>query len=112
MKDTIENLVDEKQKLVNKLDLVSSAITPLQTLYILQKPYDEIPQSISETINLLNNEYTYLKNQIKGYSNAIESFQNVCEHKNLDGSDAMEYSGHNNHKTYYECSICGYEYDY
>jgi prefoldin subunit 5 len=109
MKDTIENLMNEQQKLVDKLDLVSSAITPLQTLYMLQKPYDEIPQSINETINLLNNEYTYLKSQIKGYNNAIESFQNACEHKNLDGSDAMEYSGRDSHKSYYECSICGYE---
>jgi hypothetical protein len=109
MKDTIENLMNEQQKLVDKLDLVSSAITPLQTLYMLQKPYDEIPQSINETINLLNNEYTYLKSQIKGYNNAIESFQNACEHKNLDGSDAMKYYGRDSHKSYYECSICGYE---
>ena len=109
MKDTIENMMGERQKLVDKLDLVSSAITPLQTLYMLQKAYDEIPQSVSETINLLNNEYAYLKSQIKGYSNAIESFQNACEHKNLDGSDAMEYYGRDSHKSYYECSICGYE---
>jgi hypothetical protein len=109
MKDTIENMMDERQKLVQKLELVSLAITPLQTLYVLEKTYAEIPQSVNETINLLNNEYAYLKSQIKGYSNAIESFQNACEHKNLDGSDAMEYYGRDSHKSYYECSICGYE---
>ena len=109
MKDTIENMMDERQKLVQKLELVSLAITPLQTLYVLEKTYAEIPESVSETINLLNNEYAYLKSQIKGYSNAIESFQNACEHKNLDGSDAMEYYGRDSHKSYYECSICGYE---
>jgi hypothetical protein len=109
MKDTIENMMGERQKLVQKLELVSLAITPLQTLYVLEKTYAEIPESVSETINLLNNEYAYLKSQIKGYSNAIESFQNACEHKNLDGSDAMEYYGRDSHKSYYECSICGYE---
>jgi hypothetical protein len=109
MKGTIENLMNERQKLVEKLELVSLAITPLQTLYVLEKTYAEIPESVSETINLLNNEYAYLKSQIKGYSNAIESFQNACEHKNLDGSDAMGYYGRDSHKSYYECSICGYE---
>lgn len=109
MKDTIENLQEEKEKLVDTLDLISSAITPLETLYLLQKPYNEIPKSVTDTINLLKNDYNHLKNQIKGYNNAIESFQNACDHKNLDGSDAMEYSGRDSHKSYYECSICGYE---
>jgi prefoldin subunit 5 len=112
MKDSIKNLSSEREKLVDKLDLVNSGITSLQNLYYLKNNGDDIPASVVETINLLKNEYTTLKNQIKGYSNAINDLQSVCEHKNLDGSDAMKYSGRDSHKSYYECSICGYENDY
>lgn len=109
MKASIKNLQEEQRKLVDKLSLISSALKPLQNLYFLDEPKDGTPQFVIETINLLKNERSVLKAQINGYNNAIESFQNVCEHKKQDGSDAMEYYGHDSHKSHYRCSICGYE---
>jgi hypothetical protein len=109
MKASIKNLQGEQRKLVDKLSLISSALKPLQNLYFLDEPKDDTPQFVIETINLLKNEHSVLKAQINGYYNAIESFQNVCEHKKQDGSDSMEYYGHDSHKSYYRCSICGYE---
>lgn len=40
---------------------------------------------------------------------AIEAFQNVCEHKHEDGSDALEHTGNDSHHTWYKCTICGYQ---
>jgi hypothetical protein len=72
----------------------------------------ETPTCAQETIDLLRYQYDDVSNQIKGFKNAINGFQDVCTHKNEDGESLMRYSGHDSHKTYYECSICGYEDDY
>lgn len=109
MKDTIKKLEEEKRNLVNRLDDVS---TPLEGIKRFYHKHEEIPTCVSETIDLLQSQYDEIKQQIKGFTKAIEGFQDVCTHKNSDGSSAMHYSWHDSHKTYHECSICGYEDDY
>lgn len=108
MKESIKNLEKEKQNLVNRLDDVSTPLNALKRFYHNK----EVSPCVSETIYLLESQYDELKHQIKGFTKAIEGFQDVCIHKNPDGSNAMHYSWHDSHKTYHECSICGYEDDY
>ena len=64
---------------------------------------------MKETIKKLKNEKLILLDRVKLINNAIEAFQNVCNHKKEDGSDSMEYEGNNSHKNYYKCTICDYE---
>jgi hypothetical protein len=45
--------------------------------------------------------------QIRKLNTIIEAFQDYCPHKNSDGSDAMKFRGHDSHKHYYQCDICG-----
>ena len=108
MKETIKNLEKDKQNMVNRLDDVS---TPLEALKRYYSKID-VPTFAQETIDKLQYRYDELSQQIKGFNKAIEGFQSVCTHKHEDGSSAMSYSGHDSHKSYYECSICGYEDDY
>jgi hypothetical protein len=108
MKDSIKKLKEEKQKLVEKKSEIWKALGSLEQFYNKK----ETPTCAQETIDLLRYQYEDVSNQIKGFTKAIEGFQEVCTHKNEDGSSAMHYSGHDSHKTYYECSICGYENDY
>ena len=58
-------------------------------------------------IDKLNKERDQLMERVKKIDNAIKALIEVCEHKNEDGSDAMEYCGHDSHKDHYECKICG-----
>ncbi len=108
MKESIKKLQEEKQNLVNRLDDVSTPLDALKRFYSKR----EVPTCAQETIDTLQYQYDDLKHQIKGFTKAIEGFQEVCTHKNEDGSSAMHYDGHSSHKTYYKCSICGYEDDY
>lgn len=108
MKDTIKNLRKEKSNLVNKLDDITTALNSLKSLY----KHEEIPLCVHETIDLFQSQSDNLITQIKGYTQAIKGFQSACTHKHADGSNAMVYTGHDSHKSYYKCSICGYEDDY
>ena len=58
-------------------------------------------------IDKLNKERDQLMERVKKIDNAIEAFREVCDHKNEDGSDAMEYIGHDSHQSHYVCKICG-----
>lgn len=108
MKESIKTLEKDKQNLVNRLDDVS---TPLEALKRYYSKID-VPKCAQETIDILQYQYDELSHQIKGFKKAIEGFQSVCTHKHEDGSKAMIYDGHNSHKTYYKCTICGYTDDY
>jgi DNA repair exonuclease SbcCD ATPase subunit len=108
MKESVKSLQDEKQKLVEKQSEIWKALSSLEQFYNKK----ETPTCAQETMDLLRHQYDEVKNQIHGFTKAIEGFQSVCTHKNEDGESTMCYSGHNSHKTYYKCSICGYEDDY
>lgn len=105
MKDSIKHLQDEKSKLVDECTEVHKAIYALENFYRNR----HAPLCAEETLVLLKSKYNELNEQIKGFSKAIEGFQSVCSHKNEDGESVMRYSGHDSHKTYYKCEICGYE---
>lgn len=49
-----------------------------------------------------------LKSRIDKIDKLIDAFQAVCTHTKEDGSDAMEYEGHDSHYDYEKCTICGY----
>jgi hypothetical protein len=72
--------------------------------------------NMKEFINHINEKKTIqLKRieecqvQIRKLNTIIEAFQDYCLHKNSDGSDAMKFRGHDSHKHYYQCDICGFE---
>lgn len=108
MKESIKKLRQEQSLLVDKLDKVNKPLKALKYLF----NQEEMPTCVADTIALLEKDSESLSVQIKGFSNAIEGFQSACSHKNPDGSKAMVYDGHDSHKSYYKCSICGYEDDY
>ncbi len=58
-------------------------------------------------IDKLNKERDQLMERVKKIDNAIEAFRDVCDHKNEDGSYAMEYIGGDSHRDHYKCKICG-----
>ena len=63
---------------------------------------------MKEEILKLQKEHKQLMERVVTIENAIKAFQLVCEHKE-NGKDTMVYIGHDSHKNYYKCSICGYE---
>jgi hypothetical protein len=62
---------------------------------------------MKDTIIELEIEKKLLRTRIDNIDSAIESFRKVCKHTDNDGNDLMEYVGHDSHKDYYKCSICG-----
>jgi hypothetical protein len=108
MKESIKKLEEEKQILVEKQSQIWKALGSLEQFYNKK----ETPTCAQETIDLLRYQYDDISNQIKGFRKAIEGFQDVCKHEHEDGTKAMSYDGHDSHKTYYKCSICGYKDDY
>lgn len=108
MKETIKKLQEEKQNLDEKLSQIWKTLGSLTQFYDKK----ETPTCVQETIDLLRYQYDNTKHQIEGFKNAINGFQQVCTHKNEDGESTMSYDGHDSHKTYYKCSICGYKDDY
>lgn len=105
MKEVIQNLIKEKSKLNDRHTVVYNAISNLKTAFP-----NVVPSCVEETLNLLNEEDMTIRNSLKGFQNAIEAFQNVCPHTHDDVKDAMVYSGHDSHNSYYECRICGCEF--
>lgn len=39
---------------------------------------------------------------------SLEKIQESCDHTTPAGADALEYEGHDSHKDYYKCTICGH----
>mgnify|MGYP006282057329 CR=1 FL=1 len=64
---------------------------------------------MNEQIEILEKERTELKTRVSKIDKAISALRDVCTHKHPDGSDAMKYYGHDSHKDYYKCEICGQE---
>lgn len=61
-----------------------------------------------------------LENRIKELNELFESDrrsydrlikQSQCSHKLDSGCSAFKYDGHDSHKRFYKCIICGHEYD-
>lgn len=59
----------------------------------------------------LQKEKDQLMERVRKIDTAMKAFRDVCSHKTDAGHDAMRYTGHDSHKRYYECSLCGHEYD-
>lgn len=64
---------------------------------------------MKEAILKLEEERKELIERIGKINNAINSFREVCNHKNSDGSSAMEYQGHDHKWDYFVCDVCGYK---
>jgi len=58
----------------------------------------------------LNRKQEQLKKELQKIDVAIEALQDVCTHTLEDGTDAYECEGHDSHKDYFVCSICGDSY--
>jgi len=62
---------------------------------------------MKDTIEKLERKRKIAQEDLKKIDAAISALQDVCEHKHNDGSDAFDVEGHDSHKTYYVCKICG-----
>lgn len=64
---------------------------------------------MKETIKNLQKEREQLSERMSKIDKAIFSLQQVCEHLNQDGTNAMEYKGSTSHTDEFQCVICGYQ---
>ena len=64
---------------------------------------------MKQTIIDLKEKQESLKNELEKIETAIESLQDVCNHTHKTGKTAYECEGHDSHKDYYVCTICGNE---
>lgn len=64
---------------------------------------------MKEHIEILEKERKELNARLSKIDKAISALRDVCNHKYPDGSDAMKDKGHDSHKDYYKCEICGKE---
>ena len=64
---------------------------------------------MKEQIQNLVKEATALRERASKIEKVVKEFQELCYHTNPDGTSAMEPDGHDSHKSYYKCTICGYE---
>ena len=62
---------------------------------------------MKKQIKKLETERNELEERLTKVKTAIQALQDVCTHRLEDGKSAYEYSGHNSHKNYHTCSICG-----
>ena len=62
---------------------------------------------MKDTIKKLERQEKEARETLDKISKAIKALQDVCEHKHSDGSDAFVIEGHDSHKDYYKCDICG-----
>lgn len=76
---------------------------------------DKMTKQLQETIKTevenLKKRKSELLDELNKIDNKISSFQNICTHKDENGKSLFKQVGYDSHKTYYKCSICGYEYD-
>lgn len=59
---------------------------------------------MKETFKKLEKGYKDASEECRKFREAIEALQEVCEHDYKD-------DGHDSHKDYYKCAICGHETD-
>lgn len=62
---------------------------------------------MKDTIKHLQEKEKATREVLNRITEAINALQNVCDHKNPDGSGAFEYEGNDSHYDYVICSICG-----
>ena len=62
---------------------------------------------MKKELDKLQKEKDVLHERIALIDNAIESFQNVCNHVDENGAPTWELIGNDSHREYYECKICG-----
>lgn len=117
--DAVER--DEVVKMNCDSELLQEILTLLETApsgQIMPKIKDEIvrfncvPHTDFEKYKYLveigNMPETHVSRFVKALCD-LEKFYNepICTHTHPDGSDAWGYEGHDSHKTYYKCTICG-----
>jgi len=102
MDTTIQKLYIEKNNLIDRNEKIESALESFQKVC----DFDEFKNFEDSPLVLkLKGEMVKNGENIKKFRTAIKSFQEICKHD-------MKYDGHDSHKNYYKCSICGYENDY
>jgi hypothetical protein len=65
----------------------------------------EPAEDIKSVIKKFNTEKSELLNRVRHIDEFIESYRKICTHDMVD-------DGHDSHKDYYVCSICGFSESY
>jgi len=66
-------------------------------------------KEIQSVIQELERKKKYHQEEVDKLRKAIDALQKTCPHKWDDGTKAYEYEGHDSHKTWYKCKICGHD---
>ena len=109
--DKIKKIKDEIHNLSVRRSLINDASyknLDLFNLKIIKKNKIE-KYKLEKFTKYLNNSSERLLKKITLNNKKIIKLQEECNHKHSDGSDAFEYEGHDSHKDYYICTICGKE---
>ena len=61
---------------------------------------------IKENITNLESEKNDLELRLNVIHKELIKLRQSCEHKNVDGSDALVYNSTNMHNDFYKCKIC------
>jgi rubrerythrin len=98
--------IQELKDLHNNSILISRAYERVRLLHVnnilSDKEYKKIKKILKQKEKMYSRHYYSLQR-------VVNEIQQKCSHKREDGSDAFEYEGHDSHRDYYVCEICGYE---
>jgi len=64
---------------------------------------------MKKIIEDLEKEKEVLKERINTINVVLEGMRKLCKHVDENGVSTFVSDGHDSHKEYYKCSICGYE---
>ena len=108
----VVNLVKNLDELVEYRNKINSVLEKIETLndsnVILTKKQKK-KFKIKKLYKFLYKKNEIYNKHIKATNSAIESVRKKCDHKYSNGTDALEYEGHDSHHDYYVCKICGHE---
>lgn len=99
--DKNSSIYSQLSKWVELKDEIDDLKTMINKLYGI---YDKHSLSVgnNDVFEKLHNLRTELKLEKERLSKSILAYQESCDHK-------MTYTGHDSHKNYYTCRICGFE---
>jgi hypothetical protein len=93
----VEKYKDESSELRKKIQKIDKLI----------EVYKEVEGTDIPELSKFQTQRKQHLDRIKKIDKLIDSMQDVCEHTLPNGKTAFEYEGHDSHKDYYICVLCG-----
>jgi len=100
--------LDELIKYHNKIDNVLKSIETLKDGNVILTKKEKKKFKIKKLYKFLYKKNELYNRHIKVTNTSIRLEQEKCDHKYSDGTNALEYEGHDSHHDYYVCKICGH----